>query len=256
MINAYSLAAETLEGTLDETYPVISKISEMKLRPKMRLSDKTLMLLKNFSTINQSILFKQGNSLRTISVMKNILAEATIEEDIPKDFGVYDLNQFLNALSLHQKPELDFKNDGYTVISEDRARSKYFFADPNVIICPPDKSIELPTEDVSFELKTEQLDKLLKAAGSYQLTDLSAIGEDGVVKLVVRDKKNETSNDFAVVVGETEGKFVFNFKVENIKLIPGSYDVVVSQKLLSKFTCREHDLTYYIALEPDSSYEE
>ena len=127
MINAI-VCSETLEGTLDETYPVINKISEMKLRPKMRLSDKTLMLLKNFSTINQSILFKQGNSLRTISVMKNILAEATIEEDIPKDFGVYDLNQFLNALSLHQRPELDFKNDGYTVISEDRARSKYFFA--------------------------------------------------------------------------------------------------------------------------------
>ena len=143
MINAYSLAAETLEGTLDETYPVINKISEMKLRPKMRLSDKTLMLLKNFSTINQSILFKQGNSLRTISVMKNILAEATIEEDIPKDFGVYDLNQFLNALSLHQRPELDFKNDGYTVISEDKARSKYFFADPNVIVSPPEKEITL-----------------------------------------------------------------------------------------------------------------
>ena len=152
MINAYSLAAETLEGTLDETYPVINKISEMKLRPqKMRLSDKTLMLLKNFSTINQSILFKKGNSLRTISVMKNILAEATIEEDIPKDFGVYDLNQFLNALSLHQKPELDFKNDGYTVISEDRARSKYFFADPNVIVSPPEKEITLPTEDVCFQ---------------------------------------------------------------------------------------------------------
>ena len=105
MINAHSLAAEVLEGTLDETYPVIRKISDMKLRPqKMKLSDKTLTLLKNFSTINQSILFKKGNSLRTISVMKNILAEATIEEDIPKDFGVYDLNQFLNALSLHQSP--------------------------------------------------------------------------------------------------------------------------------------------------------
>ena len=118
MINAHSLAAEILEGTLDETYPVISKISDMKLRPqKMRLSDKTLTLLKNFSTINQSILFKKGNSLRTISVMKNILAEATIEEDIPKDFGVYDLNQFLNALSLHQSPELDFASEGFTVIS-------------------------------------------------------------------------------------------------------------------------------------------
>jgi len=222
----------------------------------MKLSDSTLTLLKNFSNINQSILFKQGKSLRTISVMKNILAEATINEELPKDFGIYDLNQFLNGLSLHNNPDLDFTNDNYVVIREGRSRSKYFFADPNVIVCPPDKTIELPTEDVSFELKTEQLDKLLKAAGIYQLPDLSAIGEDGVVKLVVRDKKNETSNDFAVVVGETEGKFVFNFKVENIKLIPGSYDVVVSQKLLSKFTCREHDLTYYIALEPDSSYEE
>ncbi len=229
----------------------------MKLRPVvMKLSDSTLTLLKNFSNINQSILFKQGKSLRTISVMKNILAEATINEELPKDFGIYDLNQFLNGLALHNNPDLDFTNDNYVVIREGRSRSKYFFADPNVIICPPDKSIELPTEDVSFELKTEQLDKLLKAAGIYQLPDLSAIGEDGVVKLVVRDKKNETSNDFAVVVGETEGNFVFNFKVENIKLIPGSYDVVVSQKLLSKFTCREHDLTYYIALEPDSSYEE
>ena len=222
----------------------------------MKLSDNTLTLLKNFSNINQSILFKQGKSLRTISVMKNILAEATINEELPKDFGIYDLIQFLNGLSLHNNPDLDFENDNFVVIKEGRSRSKYFFADPNVIVCPPEKSIDLPTEDVSFELKTEQLDKLMKAAGIYQLPDLSAIGENGVVKLVVRDKKNDTSNDFAVVVGETEGNFVFNFKVENIKLIPGSYDVVVSQKLLSKFTCREHDLTYYIALEPDSTYEE
>ena len=222
----------------------------------MKLSDSTLTLLKNFSTINTSILFKQGKSLRTISVMKNILAEATINEELPKDFGIYDLNQFLNGLSLHNNPDLDFENDNFVVIKEGRSRSKYFFADPNVIVKPPEKSIELPTEDVSFELKTEQLDKLLKAAGIYQLPDLAVIGENGVVKLVVRDKKNDTSNDYAVVVGETEGNFVFNFKVENIKLIPGSYDVVVSQKLLSKFTCREHDLTYYIALEPDSTYEE
>ena len=222
----------------------------------MKLSDNTLTLLKNFSNINESILFKQGKSLRTISVMKNILAEATINEELPKDFGIYDLNQFLNGLSLHNNPDLDFENDNFVVIKEGRSRSKYFFADPNVIVCPPEKSIVLPTEDVSFELKTEQLDKLLKAAGIYQLPDLSAIGENGVVKLVVRDKKNDTSNDYAVVVGETEGNFVFNFKVENIKVIPGSYDVIVSSKNLSKFTCREHDLTYYIALEPDSTYEE
>ena len=220
----------------------------------MKLSDNTLSLLKNFSTINQSILFKQGNRLRTISVMKNILAEATISEELPKDFGIYDLNQFLNGLGLHQSPELDFKNDGHVMIKEGKMRSKYFFADPNVIITPPDKGIDLPSEDVTFELSTDQLDKLLKAAAIYQLPDLSVVGEAGVVKLLVRDKKNDTSNSFAITVGETESVFSFNFKVENIKILPGTYEVVVSQKLLSRFTSKNHDLTYYIALEPDSEF--
>jgi hypothetical protein len=227
----------------------------VKLKPQiMKLSDNTLSLLKNFSSINQSILFKKGNKLRTISVMKNILAEATISEELPKDFGIYDLNQFLNGLGLHQSPELDFANDGYIVIREGKSRSKYFFADPNVIITPPDKAINLPSEDVCFELSTEQLDKLLKAAAVYQLPDVSAVGESGVVKLVVRDKKNETSNDFSIVVGETDSEFIFNFKVENIKILPGTYEVVVSQKLLSRFTSKNHDLCYYIALEPDSTF--
>ena len=227
----------------------------MKLRPHtMKLSEKTLNLLKNFSTINQSILFKQGSSLRTISVMKNILAEATIDEEIPQDFGIYDLNQFLNGLDLHQHPELEFNNDGYTVIREGKMRSKYFFADPNVIVTPPDKEIALPSEDVNFELSTDQLNKLIKAAAIYQLPDLSAVGENGVVKLVVRDKKNDTSNSFAVTVGETESVFSFNFKVENIKILPGSYNVIVSQKLLSRFSNKDFDLKYYIALEPDSTF--
>ena len=227
----------------------------MKLRPVvMKLSDSTLSLLKNFSTINQSILFKKGTRLRTISVMKNILAEATIAEEFPKDFGIYDLNQYLNGLALHNNPELNFEADNYVVIKEGRSRSKYFFADPSVIITPPDKSIELPSEDVTFDLSTDQLDKLLKAAAIYQLPDLSVVGGDGVVKVLVRDKKNDTSNDFSIVVGETESTFSFNFKVENIKILPGTYDVVVSQKLLSRFTSKNHDLTYYIALEPDSTF--
>jgi len=157
-------------------------------------------------------------------------------------------------LSLHQSPDLDFANNGYVVIKEGRSRSKYFFADPNVIVTPPDKDITLPTEDVCFELTTQQLDKLLKAAAVYQLPDFSAVGENGVVKLVVRDKKNETSNDYAVVVGETDNTFCFNFKVENIKVIPGTYEVVVSQKLLSRFTSKDYDLKYFIALEPDSTF--
>ena len=220
----------------------------------MKLSESTLSLLKNFSTINQSLLFKQGSKLRTISVMKNILAEATIDEELPKDFGIYDLGQFLNGLSLHNNPELDFANDNHVVIKEGRMRSQYFFADANVIITPPEKEMTLPSEDVSFTLKTEQLDKLLKAAAIYQLPDLSVIGEAGVVRLLVRDKKNNTSNSFDITVGETESVFAFNFKVENIKILPGTYDVVVSQKLLSRFVSKNYDLTYFIALEPDSTF--
>ena len=220
----------------------------------MKLSDQTLNILKNFAGINNSILVKQGTQLRTISVAKNILAEAAIDEDFPRDFAVYDLNQFLNGLSLHQDPDLDFSPDSYISIKEGKRRVKYFYADPNVIVSPPEKEITLPSEDVHFQLDSSALEKLLKAAAVYQLPDLSAVGEAGVVKLVVRDKKNDTSNEFAVVVGETDKEFSFNFKVENIKIIPGAYDVVVSQKLLSKFTNTNCDLKYYIALEPDSTF--
>ena len=221
----------------------------------MKLSEKTLTVLKNFAGINNSILVKEGNKLRTMSVAKNILGEAQIEEEFPRQFGVYDLNQFLNGLSLHQDPEMDFTEESYLTIREGKRRVKYFFADPQVIISPPDKEITLPSEDVHFQLESSALEKLLKAAAVYQLPDLSAVGGDGVVKLVVRDKKNDTSNEYSIVVGETDKTFSFNFKVENIKIIPGAYDVVVSSKLLSRFTNSQFNLTYYIALEPDSTFE-
>ena len=220
----------------------------------MKLSEKTLTTLKNFAGINNSILVKAGNKLRTISVAKNILAEAEIKEEYEKDFAIYDLNQFLNGLGLHQDPELDFKENSYLTIREGKRRVKYFFADPNVIISPPDKEIQLPTEDACFQLDSVTLEKLLKAAAVYQLPDFCAVGENGVIKLVVHDKKNDTSNEYAIVVGETDKKFVFNFKVENIKIIPGAYDVVVSSKLLSQFTNEAYNLKYYIALEPDSTF--
>ena len=220
----------------------------------MKLSEKTLTVLKNFAGINNSILVKQGTQLRTMSVAKNILAEAEIEEDFPRQFGVYDLNQFLNGLSLHQDPEMDFSEESYLTIREGRRKAKYFFADPQVIISPPDKQITLPSEDVHFQLESSALDKLLKAAAVYQLPDLCVVGEAGVVRLVVRDKKNDTSNSYSVGVGETDKEFTFNFKVENIKIIPGSYDIIVSSKLLSEFTNSNYNLKYYIALEPDSTF--
>ena len=227
----------------------------MKLKEyTMKLSDNALAILKNFAGINNSILVKQGNKLRTISVAKNILAEAEIKEDFPRDFAIYDLNQFLNGLSLHQDPDLDFNQDSYLSIKEGKRRVKYFFADPNVIIAPPEKEITLPSQDVCFQLDSVTLEKLTKAAAVYQLPDMSAIGENGVIKLVVRDKKNDTSNEYAIIVGETSDEFEFNFKVENIKIIPGAYEVVVSSKLLSQFTNTQHNLKYYIALEPDSTF--
>mgnify|MGYP006260597973 CR=1 FL=1 len=124
----------------------------MKLRDSMKLSDSTLTVLKNFAGINNSILVKQGSKLRTISVAKNILAEADISEDFPKDVAIYDLNQFLNGLSLHQDPNLDFTEESYLTIREGKRRVKYFYADPQVIISPPEKEISLPTEDVCFQL--------------------------------------------------------------------------------------------------------
>lgn len=222
----------------------------------MKLSEKTIDLLENFSSINQSILVKKGTKLRTISVMKNILAEAEVDENFEKDFGIYDLPQFLNGVGLMNDPDIDLKHDSYMIIREGKTtKVKFAFADPEVIITPPEKPISLPTTDVCFQLESVQLQKLLKASSVYQLPDLAAIGNGEEITLVVRDKKNDNSNEFALTVGKTDKTFEFNFKIENIKLIPGSYDVIISKKLLSKFTNSNYNLDYYIALEPDSSYE-
>lgn len=221
----------------------------------MKLSDNTLTILKNFSTINNSILFKAGSSIRTISVAKNILAEAQITEEFPRDFAIYDLSVFLNGLSLHQDPDLDFSEESYLMIREGKRRVKFFYADPNVIVYPPDKRITLPSKDICFQLEHSSLDKILKASSVYKLPDLAVVGDAGVIRLVVRDKKNDTSNEYSIVVGETDSKFVMNFKVENIKIIPGSYDVVISSHLVSEFTNPKYNIQYHIALEPDSTFE-
>jgi len=220
----------------------------------MKLSEKTISILKNFSSINQSLLFKTGNKLRTISVMKNILASAKIDEELPKEFGIYDLNQFLNGLSLHHNAELDFTADSYAVIKEGSRKTKYYYSDPNVIISPPEKELTLPSEDICFQLDSDQLNQLLKAAAVYQVPDLCAIGNGQKISLVVRDRKNETSNEYSIEVGETSDNFVMNFKVENIKILPGKYDVVISKSNISRFVNTQMGVTYHIALEPDSTF--
>ena len=222
----------------------------------MKLSEKTISLLENFSSINQSILVKKGSKLRTISVMKNILAEADVDENFERDFGIYDLPQFLNGVNLMKDPDLDLKNETYMIIREGKnTKVKFAFADPEVIVTPPEKPLELPSSDVKFQLDSTHLQKLLKASAIYQLPDLSAIGDGQEITLVVSDRKNDNSNEYTLVVGKTDKEFVFNFKMENIKLIPGSYDVQISKKNLAKFTNSNYNLDYFIALEPDSSYE-
>jgi hypothetical protein len=218
----------------------------------MKLSDSTLNILENFSTINQSILIKEGSKIKTISVMRNILAEANVPEEFPKDFAIYDLKQFLNGVKLHRNPDLGFDNDSFVTISEGKLKAKYFFADPSVIVAPPDKELSLPSKDVCFQLESQQLNSLLKASAVYGLPDLSAIGDGESISLVVRDKANDTSNEYSIVVGETDATFEFNFKMENIKILPGSYNVVISEKLLSQFF--NDSINYYIALEPDSTF--
>lgn len=220
----------------------------------MKISNETLNVLKNFSTINSSIVVKAGSKIRTISPVKNILAEYTCNEEFEQDLALYDLNEFLGGLTLFKDPEFVFGNTSHVTIKSGRSKVKYFFSDPSLIMTPPDKDIIMAGELVEFELSEEVLSSLLKAANVYQLKDMSLIGEDGEINLVVRNKDNDTSNNFSAKVGDTDKEFVFNFKIENIKIIPDVYKVIVSSLNISKFTSSKYNLQYWIALEPDSTF--
>lgn len=228
----------------------------MKSETTMKFSKTTIDILKNFTSINQSLLFRQGNVIRTMSVLKNILAEAVIEEEIPKEFAIYDLGQFINGFELHSNAELDFLNDSYVYIKDESGnKTKYYYSSPTVIISPPDTPIELPSQEICFQIDSVQLFQLKKASSTYRVEDLCAIGDGSTIRLVVKDKENKTSNEYSIDVGSTDSKFSMNFKVENLKIIAGKYDVVISNKGISKFTNLNRNLIYYIALEPNSTFE-
>lgn len=219
----------------------------------MKLSENTFNLLKNFSGINQSISVKSGNTIRTISVAENILAEADVEETFPKNFSIYDLNEFLGGMSLMRGADMEFGSDHYVKIKNSRSAIKYFFADSSLIKQAPDQGIKVPSADVNFVLSESDIQSLTRAAAVYQLPDFSVIGDGTDVTVVVRDKENDTSNTFSINVGKTDDEFVLNMKVENLKLIRGDYDVVMSKRLISRFTNKSIPVTYWIALEPDSN---
>ena len=219
----------------------------------MKLSENTFNILKNFSGINQSISVKAGNTLRTISVAENIFAVANVEEKFPQNFSIYDLNEFLGGMSLMKGADIEFGDENYVRIKSNRSAIKYFFADSSLIKQAPEKEIQLPDEDVSFTLTENDLNSLQRAAAVYQLPDFSVIGDGEEIHIVARDKENDTSNTFSIAVGDTDDEFTLNLKVENLKLLKGDYDVVMSKRLISRFTHQSIPVTYWIALEPDSN---
>ena len=227
----------------------------------MNLSNETVSVLKNFATINQNLVIKTGSSISTMSAMKNIVASAKVKEDFPTEFAIYDLNEFLASLSLFEKPSLDFKND-FVVITEDGSTGKtlkYWYSDPSVVTTPT-KEITMPECEVNFSLENNVLSNVQKAAAVIGVPDMVLEAMDsGIALLKVTDKKNATANDYAVKVdvNNDDGKnlpYKFWFKVENLKLLSGTYDVAVSSKNISHFVNRNVDIQYWIALEPESKY--
>ena len=220
----------------------------------MKLSDTTISVLKNYSSINQNLKINAGNSLSTMSAMKNIVAQAKVEETFEKNVAIYDLNEFLAAMSLFDKPKLDFQDEYVMMGSDDDATSlKYWYSDPSVVTTVT-KEITMPTPEVSFTLASEELSNITKAAAVIGVPDM--VLENGVLK--VTDKKNQTANAFSmdVVLGSQndDTDYKFWFKVENLKLMAGTYDVSVSSKNISHFKNKNVDVEYFIALEPESYY--
>jgi hypothetical protein len=215
-------------------------------------------VLKNFATINQNLVIKEGSTLSTMSAMKNIVAKADVEESFDKEVAIYDLNEFLASISLFTSPILDFK-EGFVTIKEENSPKnslKYFYSDPSVVTSPS-KTITMPSKEVSFTLNGENLNKLKRAAGVIQAPDLVLEKKDADVFLTVKDKKNDTANTFSVDVDTiTEGSnFKFYYKVENLKVMEGNYDVEISSKNISHLKSTNKDVEYWVALEPESSYE-
>lgn len=217
----------------------------------MKLSNDTRDVLKNFSTINQNLLVKNGNVINTMSAMKNIVAKASIPDTFDNEFAIYDLNEFLSALSLFKEPTLDFGDKAVKLKEEGGGSSvNYFFSDPSVVTTPKTE-IQMPSVDVEFTFTQDTFNQIQKASAVLGVPDVVLKGTaGGNIELTVTDRKNDTSNDFAITVGENApSDFTYFFKVENLKLLSGNYKVEVSSKGISHFTNVNKPVEYFIALE-------
>ena len=225
----------------------------------MKLSEHTTSVLKNFASINQNLVIKEGKTISTMSAMKNIVAKAEVDEDFPREIAIYDLNEFLAALSLFTNPVLDF-SENYVMITEEGKTGnslKYFYSDPSVVTTPSSE-ITMPETEVKFSLDSGDLSKVQRAASVIGSPDLVLEKNGTGSYLTVKDKKNDTANNYSLDVdAEGSGEYNFFFKVENLKLLPTNYDVNVSSKNISHFKSQAGNaVEYWIALEPESSYQE
>ena len=222
----------------------------------MELSEKTLDVLKNFATINPNLVINPGNVLKTVAEAKNVMATTTVDVEFPQQVGIYDLNEFLSVLNLVDGPRLKFE-DNYVFIGDStgRSRVKYFFSDPEMLTTT-EKNIEMPEADVKFTLSNSVVSKLKKAASVLSHSEICVSVVDNVLNIAVADAKNSTSNVFSIDVdGEYKSD---NFKVyiltDNLKLIPGDYEVELSSRNISRFKKVEDSVEYFIALEKHSTF--
>ena len=220
----------------------------------MKLSKHTLNMLKNFSDINMSIEIKKGNILRTVSVQKNILAQAELEEEFPQDFAIYELNRFLGAVSLFDDPELTF-NGKSTNIGTGRNSVDYVYCDPSMIVTPPENNITFPDPEVKFTLTQDALSQVMKASNVLGTPEISVESDSGNINIKALDVNNDSTDTFTVALDEkSDSKFRFVFKTENMKMLPGNYDVEISSKGISHFTMQGQKLQYWSATESSSSF--
>lgn len=219
----------------------------------MKLEPKTVTVLKNFSSINPSMLFKPGNVVSTVSPTKSVLARARIGQQFEKQFAIYDLSRFLGVMSLFDNPDIEFNDKSVTIRNNERELD-YRFADPNTIIAPPEKEVSLPTEDVSFTLTAANLADIQKALGALGMPEIAVVGDKKKMWLQVTDTKNAQGDSYKIVLGTTDKKFRLVFKAENLKLIPQDYEVKITSKGLSHFKGSQViDVDYWIALEAKAS---
>ena len=222
----------------------------------MKVSEKTINLLRNYANINQSIEFREGKNLKTVSPLNTILASVEVEEQFTRTFPIYELNRFLGTLALFQNPELDFTDNGVVISDENHEATYRYCGSSSMFQTPPEKNITFPDAEVSFELSQDQFKKTINAANTLGLPEVVVEGNSSDIQLVVSDTGNLSSNLNSKKVGVTDKIFRMIFKTENlIKVMEGDYDISLSSKRISHFKRNSDSLQYWIALEQNSSYE-